>query len=243
MATYGDVCTGALRRIGVLSAVETPSSEDINVTLGVLNQLLDAWATENLTIYTITRTTWTISSGTGTYSVGSGQTVNIARIVPTNLQTINFIDTSQDPDLEIPMGPLLTPDAYAAIQLKALTSDYPQYAYYNPTYPYGTITLWPVPTSSTLQGVVYAGTALTEASATSTSFALPPGYRRFLETNLAVEVAPLFGAIVPGDLQRAAAESKANVKRANIRLSDLAVEPGALPQRRLWGAWSIYSGP
>ncbi|NCV71604.1 MAG: hypothetical protein EBW55_13090, partial [Betaproteobacteria bacterium] len=75
---------------------------------------------------------------------------------------------------------------------KTLQATYPGAWYYNPTFPTGTLTCWPVPTSSTLQGVLYTPTPVAEFSALTDVVSLPPGYRRFLRTNLAVELAPTF---------------------------------------------------
>lgn len=244
MATVLDtVITPALQRIGVLDAVETPTAADSAVGLRVLNGLMDQWAAENLQIYEPnTRTTFTITSGDGTYSVGASQTVNRAR--PVFVNHVNYIDTSQTPDLEYQLQPL-TDDAYASIPQKDLESVFPTTYYYNPTFPYGVITFWPVPTSTTLQGVLYAPTAVTEFAAIGTSLSLPPGYKRMLETNLAMELLQYFPERgMPVGLDRAAADAKAAVKRANIRLMDLSVDAAALIQGRSRTYWySIFSGP
>lgn len=223
--TAQDLIASALKRIGVLGAGETPSGQDAADGLLRLNDLIDAWATERLAIYTVTRTTWAIVSGTGSYTVGVGGTVNVAR--PVFIDAVKIIDTAPNPDLEMAIGGLLTEDAYAAIAQKALTAPQPAYAYYNPTYPLGTLTFWPVPTSTTLQGVLYAPAAVAQLAALSTTISLPPGYQRFLTSNLAVELAPEFGVQPSQSLVASAIESKADIKRANIRLVDLAIDRGA----------------
>ena len=218
MSTVSDLCQSALEDLGVLGSAETMESGDLQTCFKSLNQLMDQWASERLTIYTITRTTWTIVSGTGGYTVGTGGTVNRAR--PTYIQHVNFIDTSPAPDVEIQLAPL-TDDEWSRVSLKALTSTLPTSWYYNPTYPTGTLELWPVPTSSTLQGAIYAPTAATQFAATSTSVSLPPGYERMIVKNLALEVAAKFGAVPSPGIIQAAADAMATIKRANIRESDL----------------------
>lgn len=239
--TVLDVITYALQDLGVLDGSETsPAANDAAFGLVRLNRLLDQWAAESLFIYTVTRTTWTLIASQGTYSVGSGGDVN--RVRPVFIQNVNFVDTSMDPDLEMPLS-RLTNDAYAAIPQKALTSTYPTSWFYNPTFPAGAITFWPIPTSSTLQGAFYAGTATPRFTAGSDSFTLPPGYERMIVTNLAVEMAPSYlppGTPISPALIQAAIDSKAAVQRANIKLADMAIDPGALPQRRV-GVYSIFS--
>lgn len=240
MATYADVITAALQDLGVLQAGETPSGEDQAYCLTRLNRLLDQWAAERLQIYTVTRSTWTITANDGQYSVGSGGDVNIAR--PVFVEHVSVIDTSTDPDAEFPLA-MITDDAYAGISLKAQTSSYPSYAYYNPTYPTGTLILWPVPTSSTLQGAIYAAAAIAQAATAGTSFSAPPGYQRMMETNLALEVAPGFSRDPSAVLVRAAMDSMAKVKRANYRLSDMSVDRGALAHSQTGAGWDIFTGP
>ena len=245
MATVSDACTQALQRIGVLAAEETATSADISTAFNVLNQLMDSWGAERLTIPFVQRTTWTIVSGTSVYTVGTGGAINVAR--PVSIDYASFVDSTPDPDLEMPLN-LLTNQAWQAISLKALTSKYPQSAFYNPTYGtgtylLGTLTLYPVPTGTTLTGVIYAPLAIAQFSATSTTVSLPPGYQRFVVTNLALELAPLFGASPSQDLRDQANESKATIKRANITMRDLTIDSGALPQSGAWTRTRFLSGP
>jgi hypothetical protein len=239
MATYQDLVTASLKRIGVVGAGQTPSPEDSSDALLRLNAMLDSFATERLFIPSITRTTWTIVSGTAAYTVGSGGDVNIAR--PVFVSDVRFIDTTPDPDLEMGLT-MLTDDAYAVIPQKASTSSYPTAYYWNPTFAsgLGTLTFWPVPTSTTLEGVIYHPTTLVQVAALTTTMLLQPGYQWFLQEQLAVFCAPEWGVSVPADLRESAREAKANIKRGNIRLVELATIEGALFGRRGYG-YSILS--
>lgn len=241
MSTVSEACTQALQRIGVLAANETASSTDLSTAFDVLNELQDAWAVERLLIPYTKRTTWTIAASTTSYTVGTGATVNVAR--PTFIDHVTYLDSSLTTPVEIELAPL-TPDAYAGYGQKTLTSVYPVYAYYQPTYSAtGTLYLLPIPTSTTLTGVIYTPLALGEFSATSDTLTVPFGYRRFLVTNLALELAPLFGAVPSDDLRQQANEAKAAVKRSNITLSDLSLDAGAL-QGNAYGSYLRFlSGP
>jgi len=145
------------------------------------------------------------------------------------VQDVRFQDTSQDPDLEMGLS-MLTDQAYANIPQKALTGTFPTSVYYNPTFSTGfaTLTFWPVPTSSTLQGVLYAPATLSQVSALSTTVLLQPGYQWFLQEQLAVFLAPEFGVPVSPELRESAREAKANIKRANIRIVEQATWVGNL---------------
>lgn len=225
MATARDIIEASLREIGVLAASETATAEDASTALTRLNRYLDRLATERLSIYTVTRSTWTITSGTGAYNVASGQTVNIAR--PVHVENVKYQDTNTTPDSEYPLTKL-TEQAYQAITFKAQTSEFPEAWYYNPTYPTAVLTLWPAPTSTKLEGVIYAWTAVAQLAALTTSVALPPGYEEMLVTNLAMLLCPTYERQPNPVLVRTAAESLASVKRANRRLQDMSFDPAAL---------------
>lgn len=225
MATAGGLVDDALTEIGVRAAGETLPSSEAQDGLRLLNRMVDSWAAERLTIYTITRTAWTITASDGQYTVGASANVAVAR--PVYIDHVNFIDTSTDPDKEYPLVKL-TEDAWAGIQLKALTATYPQCWYYNPTYPNGTLDLWPVPTSSTLTGALYAPAAVGQFSGLTTTVSLPPGYELALVKNLALQLCPQYGRKADADLIEQARQSKETIKRANKRISDLTLDAGAL---------------
>lgn len=241
MATWADVIQDALQDLGVIQAGETPSAEDSAFCLTRVARLVDEWRAERLQIYSITRTTHALTSGTSTYTIGPSGDFNIVR--PVYVEKVRFLDTSMTPNIELPLQPL-TDDAYAEIAIKTLSSTYPSVYYINPTYPTLTLIFWPVPSSTTLTGVIYCPTALVEPTATSDSFAAPPGYRRMITTALALEIAPGFEKEPPPSLVQAARDSMADVKRANFRMMDMAIDQAALGHAAEWlTRYSIYTGP
>ena len=130
--TTRDLINASLKRLGVLDAAETAAPQDMADGLQRLNDLIDGWGTERLTIYKNDRTTWPLVPNQATYTIGSGGDCDIVR--PVFISDLNFIDTSQDPDLEMGLSPLTT-DAWSRIPQKGLTSTYPTSFYYNATYP------------------------------------------------------------------------------------------------------------
>ena len=235
--TGRDLITGALRLLGVYAAGDTVSAEDLADGLESVNDMIDDWATQRLTSPTLVRTTWTLVSGTASYTVGDGGTVNIVR--PVFVPHVHFVDTSLDPDREYLLT-RLTDDGWANLSQRAFTSTYPSAAYYtNDTATLGRIYFYPVPTSSTLQGVIYGQQLTPYFADLSTEVCFRPAYARALRYNLAVELAPEFNATPSPLVMQTAKDALANVKRANIKLTDLAVDSALLPHRRYF---SIYSG-
>ena len=240
----GDIVTAALQDLGVLAANETPTAADATLGLARLNRLMGQYRSERLTVPAIARTTWTITPSIGTYTVAtSGADITASRPAsPNNIQGVAVLDSGVSPSLEIQLTPL-TEDGYENIAQKSLTAYYPTNWYYSPTYPLGTLILWMAPTCTTLSGVLYGPNLLENFSALSTSFILPDGYERFLTTALAMELSPAFQVPPSPALVQAATESRAAVMRANQRLSDLSVDPGALIMRDRRYGWSALVGP
>lgn len=158
-------------------------------------------------------------------AVAAAPLINIPR--PVFIDHVNLIDTSTSPDTEIPLTSF-TDDAWAGVVLKAQTATWPTSWYYNPTAPRGTLSLWPVPTGSDISIALYVPTQVSEFADLDDDVTLPQGYRRMLYKNLALELCPTFGAKPHPLLQKQAADSLAAVKRANVRLTDLRFDSGAL---------------
>ncbi len=234
----------SLRLLGVIGIGIPMSQYQSELGLTTLNGLLDAWGTNRNTIYAIGRTVTTAANGAASYSIGlTSPASDFPQARPLWIAWASFIDpSSSDPDVEIPL-PVITDQAYQAQQVKDQTNSLPSTLYYQPTSgDAGTIILWPVLTQD-IDIVLYVPTAL-ELMTLTTSVVLPPGYMRALRYNLACEMSAYYGQVNPnviGMLSSIAASSLADLKRANERLSDLAVDPGLLSANR--PLWNIYTGP
>lgn len=242
MATVLDLSTAALQDLGVLAANESPPAADANYCLSTLNRLVDQWAAERLMMYAVTRSTWAITSGDGSYTIGSGGNINIPW--PVYVQNVQFVDESTDaPYTEYPMS-MLTDDAWAAVPQKDLESNLPTCWYLDRAYALGlgNLRLWPIPTNSDLVGVIYAATQVSEFTALTQTVYLPPGYRELIVTALAARIAPAFNqtGMVPA-LNDVADKAKRIVKTSNTRILDMSFDSAVLPQGGRY-YFDIYSG-
>lgn len=227
MAVFSDIAEDALRELGVLAQGEALSADDASGALAAMNRMVDAFAAERLMIFTNTRTLFTITSGQQDYTVGPAGNADVPW--PVFPEHVNFEDTAFTPAREFQMM-ALTNDAWSNIPIKSLQGKYPIWYYFNATFPLATIQLWPVPTSSTLRGVLYAPQQWNEFAGLTTPVSLPPGYRRMLVKNLAMELAPSYSRQTSPELRQQAQESLAVVKRSNTSLQDMSVDAAALVQ-------------
>jgi hypothetical protein len=238
MATARTIVEAALREIGVLAEGETATASQADQALARLNLYIDSLGNERLAIYTVTRSTWTIVSGTQNYLVGSGAAINIARPNLPNITAVQYVDLGTN--LEMPMRKL-TEDEYAGLRQKAQESTYPLAWYYNPTFPSGRLHFWPIPTSATLLGVIYHAEAVTQLASLDTAISMPPGYQEMLTTQLALLLCPTYERQPHPILVKRAADVRAAVKRTNVRPEEMTFDAGAL-QGSGHGSYSILEG-
>ena len=208
--TAGDQINGALRLIGQLAEGEEPSAATANDALAALNQMIDSWNTERLSVFSTQDQVFSWLPGFATRTLGpTGDFVGNRPIL---------IDDStyfRDPSSNISFGiKLVNQQQYNGIAVKTVTSTYPQVMFVNMTYPDITMTVYPVPTK-VLEWHIISVEELTTAALLSTPLAFPPGYLRAFKYNLACEIAPEFGVEPSPQVSRIAMYSKRNLKRIN----------------------------
>lgn len=238
--TTRELIAASLRKLGVIAVGETVNANDEAICLEALNAWLDAANANRLTLYAIARNVHDLVADQAAYTIGSGADFDQFR--PTEIDSASVIlDPTADEPVEVPIGRPLTRDEYQRLAVKSLSSTYPSHYYYNQDVNasgFGTVTLYPVPDSSTPDFVIYAPKHLTEVTAANiaSTLVLPPGYRRMLIYNLAQEVAADFEKAVTAEIATIAAESKADVQIANFK-------PSELKFPRLMGRrFNIYTG-
>jgi hypothetical protein len=231
--TANDLITRAMKTLGVLASGETPTSDEVDDGLTVLNNMVDTWATQRLTIYTTTRNVFDLSASTQEYTIGTGGTFNIVRPLWISAASIIIDKTasaSQKLELALPVG--LTVDQWQEVSLKGLESTYPTQFYYDDNWVAGLakISVWPTPTTGNSQLVLYTPTALTQFADLTTAYTFPPGYEEALRYQLAIRLGPEFGVQVTPDVRLLALQSLGNIKRVNIHTEELSVDAALMSQ-------------
>lgn len=208
--TAGDQINAALRLIGMLAEGETPSANTSNDALNALNQMIDSWNTERLSVFSTQDQIVSWLPSTRTHTLGpSGDTVGNRPIL------VDDASYFRDPQSGISFGiKLINQQQYDGIAVKTVTSTYPQVMWVNMDYPNITMTVYPVPTK-VLEFHIVSVNELTAPALLSTTLAFPPGYLRCFKYNLACEIANEFGVEPPSNVARIAMTSKRNLKRIN----------------------------
>ena len=235
MTTYtaGQQIERALRLLGVLAEGETPSAATSQDALMALNQMVDSWNTERLSVFSTQDQVFTWPASFISRTLGpSGDFVGLRPILlddstyfraPTNVSYgIKFINQQQ----------------YNGIAVKTVTSTYPQVMWVNMTFPNIEIYLYPRPTQD-LEFHFVSVQELNNPATLSTILYYPPGYLRAFTYNLAMEFAPEFGVEPSPQVQRIAMTSKRDLKRIN-NPDDVMALPYALVANRQ--RFNIYAG-
>lgn len=185
--TLRELLLSSMRLIGVGDAV---TNDELNDAISALNLMLQGWATppHNLTVQALTHETKTLTAGTATYTIGVGGDINSAR--PTDIQHAFIRDAS---NYDWPL------DKIGVIEYQQepdkTTQARPEKFAYEPVHSLGKIYLHPTPNAAEtlcidsikpLADLAYSGLG--------TTLTLPGETLVAVKFNLAIELAPEFGA-------------------------------------------------
>jgi len=236
MTTYtaGDQINRALRLLGVLAEGETPTASMSNDALTAMDQMIDSWDTERLSVFSTQDQIFTWPAGEITRTLGPSG--NFVGLRPVLLDDATYY---RDPGTNVSFGiKFINQQQYNGIAVKTVTSTYPQVMFVNNTFPDMTMTIYPVPTRE-LEWHFVSVEELSNPATLATELYFPPGYLRAFTYNLAMEIAPEFGVEPSPQVQRIAMTAKRNLKRIN-NPDDIMSLPYALVSNRQ--RFNIFSG-
>jgi hypothetical protein len=206
----GDQIKAALRLIGQLAEGESPSPETSNDALAAMNQMIDSWNTERLSVFSTQDQVFEWAPDQITRTLGPSGDFDGNRPI-----LIDDATYFRDPQTNVSFGiKLINQQQYDGIAVKTVTSTYPQVMWVNMEYPNISMTVYPKPTRL-LEWHFVSVEELTKPATLSTILTFPPGYLRAFKYNLACEIATEFGIEPPQTVQRIAMTSKRNLKRIN----------------------------
>jgi len=236
MATFtaGDQINRALRLLGVLAEGETPSAETSQDALMAMNQMVDSWDTERLSVFCTQDQVFTWPAGLVSRTLGP--TGDFVGLRPVLLDDSTYY---RDPGTGVSFGvKFINQQQYNGIAVKTVTSTYPQVIFVNNTFPDIDMYVYPRPTRD-LEWHFVSVQKLDNPAGLATVLLFPPGYLRAFTYNLAMEIAPEFGLEPSPQVQRIAMTSKRNLKRIN-NPDDVMSLPYAIVATRQ--RFNIYAG-
>ena len=211
MTTAAELINGSLRLLGVLAEGEEPSVAVMQDSILAMNQMIQSWDTERLSVFSTQDQVFTWPAYTMSRTIGP--TGNFVGNRPIEIDDATYF---KDPSSGLSFGvKLINQQQYDGIAFKTVTSTYPQVMWVNNTFPDMEMTVYPVPIKA-LEWHIISVETLTEVSSVATDMYFPPGYLRAFRYNLACELAPEFGVEPSPQVQRIAMSSKRNIKRINF---------------------------
>jgi hypothetical protein len=211
MTTAAELIDGSLRLLGVLAEGETPSAAVMQDSIMAMNQMIQSWDTERLSVFSTQDQVFTWPAYTMSRTIGP--TGDFVGNRPIEVDDATYF---KDPSSGLSFGiKIINQQQYDGIAFKTVTSTYPQVMWINNTFPDMEITVYPVPIKA-LEWHIISVETLNEVTSVATDLYFPPGYLRAFRYNLACELAPEFGIEPSPQVQRIAMTSKRNLKRINF---------------------------
>jgi hypothetical protein len=211
MTTAAEIIDGSLRLLGVLAEGETPSAAVMQDSIMAINQMIQSWNTERLSVFSTQDQVFTWPANVISRTLGP--TGDFVGNRPIEVDDATYF---KDPSSGLSFGvKLINQQQYDGIAFKTVTSTYPQVLWVNNTFPNIEMTVYPVPIKA-LEWHIISVETLNEVTNVATDMYFPPGYLRAFRYNLACELAPEFGVEPSPQVQRIAMTSKRNLKRINF---------------------------
>lgn len=220
MTTVVEVINLALRDCSILGEGESATASLMSDAFDTFNQMLGLWEIDNLNVYAQVATSFA-ATGALTYSIGVGGDISIDR--PDKIDYVYWRLNG----LDIAATQLNSYEEYQGIVQKALASN-PSYYFYLPSYPLGTLYLYPQPTNGTVS--ITQQVRLPTFVATNDTIVLPRQYVLPIRLSLAELFASLFSGKLPPEIKYLAERSRNTLRRSNVRINEMGM-PIGIPTR------------
>lgn len=229
MTTAATIIEDSLREIGVLGDDQVMTAEQAAGGLRALNRMLERWSNQKLLNPVETQLSYTLT-GAQSFTIGpSGADLTAAR--PLKVLSAYAVLS----DVSYPVR-VMTAQEWDAIGYKVSSGGAPSGVYYEASYPNGTAYVYQPTSGYALKLRVL--TVVESFANTAESLALPPGYEEALVLNLAVRLAPGYGAALRPETVNDARNSLRIIRRVNAQIPTL----HAVPVARGDDAWQESGG-
>jgi hypothetical protein len=208
-----ELIKNSMRKLGVIATGETPTAAESTDALAALNDVIESYNIEGLTLWDRVAQSFTLVPGTASYAIGPSGALVTTPLRPVEIKGVygsfNGVDCR---------AAEWTYDQYLAASVKATSELFPQrYAYIN-HYPNGRLFLWPTPAQAITLNIDYFE-QIAALTSLATVMAFPPGYIRALQWELAGELAADYGVSINETQAVGIRSSKAMLKKSNRRPS------------------------
>ena len=213
MTTVRELCNDALVELGVLDPSEQMDGGSAAYALRTLNRMLQVWNTQDLMVYTVNRTVFSLIAGQQSYTLGTGGNFNMSR--PARIDMVSILVNNGAYPLEIGLQ-ILTDEEWRDTALKTTPSIWPTKVWITGNMPLNTLYFWPAPQDSTVDVVLYSWGRMDGFTSINDTVTLPNGYEEAIVTNLAMFLSSSYGIQPNPALGMRAAMSKDAIQSLNV---------------------------
>lgn len=231
MSTARTLINDALLWGGIIAPGETPDSGLSNMAFSALNSMIDSWIGEQLMDFCTAQYQGNLIAGTATYDIGPTSTTLITQRPLKIMDMFVRLNGVDFPCQELDYR------SYDLISVKNVTITYPSYYYYNPTFPNGSLSFYPLPNTN-IQIFIRYQNFLAQFDTLDTNNNYPPMYDLALKYNLASMLCKILGN-PRQDIEVDAVRTKAVLQRNNIIPAILLPDGRAAGMRN--GLYNIFS--
>lgn len=231
--TPRDIVNLALKTANVVGVGQSSLPEDINDCFNMLNMMIAQWQRRRYMVYNL-KTVSLTATGATSYTIGLGQQFNTERPAKIEAAFIRMQGGSNLP-VDYPLQVLRAKEDFDRISIKTLNA-FPQYVFYDSTFPVGNVFVWPVPNNQ-YQIFLTVMTQLQAFQNLSEVIVMPNEYLDAMQWNLADRITAMYGLPQNPQITNYAKASMLAIKEVNSQIPLLHM-PVAL--RGKSGAYNIY---
>jgi hypothetical protein len=226
VTTPADIIRLVLKDTGVLGVGQSASAEDTNDLFDTMNIMIAEWNSKRWLLFHLIDVSL-VSTGQISYTIGTGGDFNTPR--PDRLENGCFfrqlITASSPNQIDYPLEILESREDYSRIALKQLLT-IPQFIFYDPGFPLGTIYPWPVPQATTYELHLLLKSQLSQFANLADTIELPAQYFGALRYNLACRVRSMYQLPPEPTLISLATDALNVLRNANAAIPRLRMPAG-----------------
>lgn len=238
--TVNAFLTATLAEIRMARAGDVVNAEDLDLTLLLFNELLDALNADSRAVYTRGFPTFTLTPGLNPHTIGlaaNTPTFAVPIGAPRAVAAANLILAAPS-SLRVPLS--IRDDAWwMDVRARTVSASVPRDLFYSTDWPNGSLFLWPVP--SVAYGLELETATLLAQVALADTLDLPFGYQQALRLTLAELAASSFGQTVSQTTKDKARDARALVWGANDLIPNAVTRDAGMPGGR-GGGFNFLTG-
>lgn len=233
------LCLEALIEIRFGRPGDSPEPDLLDWMCGKLNRMLDKWNADPSASFETTFASYTPTALHAPHTIGPTGDWVVPSGRPVAIQGANVVLNTVTPAVRIPIR-IRDAEWWRDTAVQGLSSSIVTDLYFEPSWPDGTVNLWPIPTST------YPIELQTDTNFSRYALAdvlwLPYGYREAITLTLAELAAPGCGQEVSADLQAAATDARVIVFGANTASRNIRTRDGGMPGGSGRGSYNFRTG-